>query len=50
MTPSEFVVWLKGFLQGSTRNDLSPEQLKILKDVLNKVKLDKSPSVNFLTD
>jgi len=40
MTPREFVIWLKGFVQASNKYNVTPKQWDDIKDQLNKVDLD----------
>ncbi len=58
MTPNEFVIWLKGFIQASNKYNVTPKQWDDIKDQLNKVNLndntykysvieDKNCSVSF---
>ena len=37
MTPNEFVIWLRGFIQASSNFTLTPKQFDDLKDQLDKV-------------
>jgi len=36
MTPREFVIWLKGFVQASNKYNVTPKQWDDIKDQLNK--------------
>jgi alcohol dehydrogenase YqhD (iron-dependent ADH family) len=38
MTPNEFVIWLRGFVQASSNFTLTPKQFDDLKEQLDKVK------------
>jgi len=40
MTPTEFVVWLKGFSQAANSFTLTPKQWDDIKEQLDKVKVD----------
>jgi hypothetical protein len=40
MTPREFVIWLKGFIQAANNFSATPKQWDDIKDQLNKVELD----------
>jgi hypothetical protein len=40
MTPREFALWLKGFVQAASNFTLTPKQWDDIKDQLNKVELD----------
>ena len=40
MTPREFVIWLKGFVQASNNFNATPKQWDDLKDQLNKVEIN----------
>ena len=48
MTPREFVIWLKGFVQAANNFSATPKQWDDLKDQLNKVELNENPSVSTL--
>jgi len=37
MTPNEFVIWLRGFIQASSNFTLTPKQFDDLKEQLDKV-------------
>lgn len=41
MTPSEFVFWMRGFMQAES--ELTPERLKVLRGVLEDVDVPKLP-------
>ena len=41
MTESEFVQWLRGFVEGVHQYNMTPKQFDHLKDTLSKVKKDK---------
>jgi len=38
MTPEEFVIWLRGFMQGVHHYNITPAQWDYLKEVLEQVK------------
>jgi hypothetical protein len=40
MTPREFVIWLKGFVQAANNFSATPKQWDDLKDQLSKVEID----------
>ena len=39
MTPNEFVIWLKGFIQASSNFTLTPKQFDDMKEQLDRVEL-----------
>jgi hypothetical protein len=41
MTPQEFVIWLRGFVEGSNNYNLTPKAWDKLKEVLEQVKIEK---------
>lgn len=41
MTSKEFVIWLKGFVEGSHHYNLTPSAWETLKETLKKVKLEQ---------
>jgi hypothetical protein len=43
MTPNEFVIWLKGFIQAANNFTLTPKQFDDLKEQLNKVNTNEKP-------
>ena len=42
MTPTEFVIWLQGFVQGVHHYNVTPAQWDYLKEVLEKVKSENT--------
>ena len=42
MTPEQFVIWLKGFVEASNNYNLTPAAWQALKDELEKVKIDNA--------
>ena len=40
MTPIDFVIWLKGFIQASSNFTLTPKQFDDLKEQLDKVNIE----------
>ena len=44
MTPREFVIWLRGFVQASNNFTAIPKQWDDLKEQLDKVEIDSLPS------
>ena len=44
MTPREFTIWLKGFMQAANNFNATPKQWDDLKDQLNKVETNNLPS------
>ena len=44
MTPNEFIIWLKGFVQAANNFAATPKQWDDLKDQLNKVETNNLPS------
>lgn len=43
MTERDFVYWLQGYLEISNSNELSPEQIQIIKDHIKLVLDKKTP-------
>jgi hypothetical protein len=43
MTPNEFVIWLKGFIQAANNFTLTPKQFDDMKEQLDKVTTDEKP-------
>ena len=41
MTPNEFVIWLKGFIQAANNFTLTPKQFDDMKEQLDKVTTDE---------
>jgi len=48
MTPREFVIWLKGFVQAANNFSATPKQWDDIKDQLNKVELNENSSISTL--
>jgi hypothetical protein len=44
MTPREFVIWLKGFVQAANNFSATPKQWDDLREQLNKIEIDTLPS------
>ncbi len=42
MTPTEFIIWLKGFSQAANNFTLTPKQWDDIKEKLDKVVLDEN--------
>lgn len=47
MTPTEFCIWLKGFVQASHHYNLTPEGWEALKNNLNKVVMTEQQGVKY---
>ncbi len=47
MTPREFAIWLKGFIQASNKYNITPKQWDDIKDQLDKVELDENTSIKY---
>ena len=43
MTPNEFIIWLRGFVQASSNFTLTPKQFDDLKEQLDKVNTNEKP-------
>jgi len=43
MTPTEFVIWLKGFSQAANNFTLTPKQWDDIREQLDKVVTDEKP-------
>ena len=41
MTPNEFVIWLKGFVQASNNYNITPKQWDDIREQLDKVKTNE---------
>lgn len=42
MTPTEFVIWLKGFVQAAPNFTITPQQWDDLREQLDKVKIEET--------
>lgn len=47
MTPTEFCIWLRGFIQASHHYNLTPEGWEALKDNFSKVVMNEQLGVKY---
>ena len=47
LSPEEFIVWFRGFVQGSHHHNLTPSGWDTVKDTLGKVSPNNNESVKF---
>jgi len=47
MTPTEFVIWFKGFVAAANTFNITPKQWDTICEYLEKVKLNESTSIKY---
>jgi hypothetical protein len=47
MNPTQFCIWLKGFIEASHHYNLTPEAFQVLKDTLQRVSLNEETVIKY---
>ncbi len=50
MTPREFIIWFRGFVQAANGYNITPKQWDDVKDVLDKVEIDPIKGTKYVLD